>query len=304
VLVAGLLDQGSLLATGRYGENKKRWASDEDVVRRIEAALPSGASVFELPYVPFPEGPRTRGVDGYDALRPYLHSRALRWSSPTMRDRGADGWVRDVANREPKQMIEALARAGFGGILLDREGYEDHGAALEAAFGGALSASPTVSADGRLAFFDLTGHGESPAGGVSPEEVARRRYLAAHPLAWSWDDGCYGLEHDASRTFRWCASAGEIHVDNDAPFARRVSVSAMLYAARPPARLTLAGELASGDLELPTQLVRVVDVPPGRHAIRFTCDGRPADAPTDPRTMVWQVASFTFDEEGSGPPPP
>jgi hypothetical protein len=71
-----------------------------------------------------------------------------------------------------------------------------------------------------------------------------------------------------------------------------------LSAARPPARLDVAGDLLSTSIDLtgPFAFDREIEIPPGTHVIRFACDGKPADAPLDPRTLVWQVANFTFDE--------
>jgi hypothetical protein len=40
----------------------------------------------------------------------------------------------------------------------------------------------------------------------------------------------------------------------------------------------------------------VLELPPGHHVLRFSSDGRPADAPHDPREMVWRFESFAFEE--------
>jgi phosphoglycerol transferase len=163
VLAVGLLDQTSPRMIRAYAATKRAYASDGELVRRIEAAVPSGTMVFELPYVSFPESGPVNDVGGYDQLRPYLQARSLRWSFPTMRGRAGDVWAADVAKLEPSQMIATLTSAGFGGLLVDRSGYADQGAALEAALTAALGVDPMVSVDRRESFFPLRASGGARA---------------------------------------------------------------------------------------------------------------------------------------------
>jgi len=298
VLVLGLLDQTSLWAARPYEGTKTTYASDEDLVRRIEASVPGGTSVFQLPYVAFPEAPSLNRMGGYDAVRPYLHSHALRWSFPAMYGREGDNWVRSVSPLEPARLVENVANAGFGGILVDRDGYVGDGLSMQAVLRAVLEVEPLVSADGRLAFFSLREYVRRTHTGQSPGEVAFKQFLMFHPLAWDWDKGCYGLEHDLDRTFRWCAAKGEIEVDNDTAVKRTVALRMTVVAAQPPARVKLEGDLLSAAVDLAgvVSFTRQIDVPTGHHVIKFDCDGRRADAPTDPRTMVWRVEEFSFEE--------
>ena len=63
------------------------WRNDEAFVRAIDARLPEGALVFQLPYVPFPETPPVNRMFDYDELRGYLHSDDLRWSYGAVKGR-------------------------------------------------------------------------------------------------------------------------------------------------------------------------------------------------------------------------
>jgi phosphoglycerol transferase len=298
ILPLGLLDQTTPWAVRPYAATKTTYASDADLVRRIEASVPAGTSVFELPYVPFPEAVPLNRMGGYDGLRPYLHSHTLGWSFPTMLGREGDNWVRGVSQLEPTRIVENVANAGFGGILVDRDGYVGDGLSMQAVLRAALDVEPLVSADGRLAFFSLGEYVRRTHTGQSPGEIAFKQFLLLHPLAWSWDGGCYGVEHDLDRTFRWCGAKGEIVVDNDTALKRTVSLHMTLVAAQSPAHVKLGGDLLSADVDLGgiVSLARKVDVPAGRHVITFDCDGRRADAPGDPRTMIWRVENFAFDE--------
>ncbi len=53
------------------------------------------------------------------------------------------------------EALDALTAVGFTGLMIDRAGYEDHGAAIEAEYTSTLGQQPRVSRDGRLLFYDL-----------------------------------------------------------------------------------------------------------------------------------------------------
>jgi phosphoglycerol transferase len=233
VLAIGLLDQVSPRAVRPYAANKRVYESDAQLVHGIEATLMPGAAVFELPYMDFPEPPPRVRMGGYEPLRPYLHSQALRWSYPAMRGRPGDTWARDLSEREPRRMVDSLIEAGFGGILIDRDGYGDRACVLEAAFRAALGSDPLVSQDNRLAFFSLSRckgrvceacgapdqpccpggecgggflcrHGRCECGGLeSGESLATRRAITSC-------DGRFALtmEGDGNLVLRGCSCTG------------------------------------------------------------------------------------------------
>jgi len=166
----GLLDQTSSLAVRDYAGVERVFASDAAFVRRIEAVVPSGAALFQLPASTFPEPPSVNRMAGYAPFRPLLHARTTRWSYPAMRGRATATWVADVAARPPARMLEAVSDAGFEGVVIDRDGYADGGAALASGFRELLGGEPLPSSDGRLRFFSLT-------------EYSRRRRARESPAA-------------------------------------------------------------------------------------------------------------------------
>jgi phosphoglycerol transferase len=169
VLLLGLLDQGSVFATRPYEATKSAFASDEEIVRRIEASVP-GAAIFQLPYMAFPETPAVHEMQPYDPIRPYLHSRTLRWSYPAMRGRPADRWLRAVSDLPAARLLAAVSANGFAGVLIDRAGYEDRATAVEASLRTALGA-PLVSENGRLAFYSLAGYRPPPQAQGPPGSI-------------------------------------------------------------------------------------------------------------------------------------
>jgi len=294
VVVLGLFDQTTPAAVREYARQREAFLSDRAFVQEIEKLVAPGDIVFQLPHIDFPEGVRRAGLDSNDLLRPYLHSSTLRWSLPTMVGRSSDAVIRDTSERRPDLMLETLAKVGYGGILILRDGYTDFGAAVESGLQSLLGAAPISSPNGRLAFFSLADYRRRAPPKLSSAEIISLLY----PLGITFDKGFFGLEHDDVADFHWCQGQGEIIVDNDTPFARRAQLRATLMAARPPAALTISGDLLSEhfDLGTPVRLARTIEIPPGRHIMRFDGQGQPAIAPDDHRTLIWRVFGFALDD--------
>jgi phosphoglycerol transferase len=142
----------------QYTQLAQDYRADETFIRQIEAAVPPGSMIFQLPYVDYVEHPPIHQMFSYDMLRPYLHSRDLRWSYGAMKGRGCAYWQKNVAGNPTDQMLRDLGVAGFAGIYIDRAALTDHGDHLERGLLSLLSVQPLVSENGRFAFFDLAEH--------------------------------------------------------------------------------------------------------------------------------------------------
>jgi hypothetical protein len=216
-----------------------------------------------------------------------------------MRGRFDDLWNRKVSAEEPERLVARLADAGFEGILIHRAGYADYGAQIEAALGRILELDPKASADGRLSFFSLAAYERGHASD-SAEERDRRRDEALHPVLARWGAGFSHPETGPQGSFRWCAANGEIDLKNGGLADRWASFSMKAVAARPPALLRVEGDLLSERIELPSEgtlFTRRLRVPPGYHVIQFHCDGERADAPLDPRSLVWRADNPVLEGE-------
>ena len=98
--------------------------SDRKFARRMERELPAGAMVFQLPVVKHPEDHTiTNPALAYSHFRPYLFTKALRYSHGTDKGRQTNAWQDVVAALPPAEMIKALERYGFAAIYIDRIGY-------------------------------------------------------------------------------------------------------------------------------------------------------------------------------------
>jgi phosphoglycerol transferase len=190
VLLFGVWDQTSDSYIPPYRATARQWRSDEHLVRAIEARLPRGASVFELPYVPFPEGyPETAVSDQvatyatkYEPLRGYLHSRELRWSYGAVKGRAAD-WPSALAGQPLPYTLAAAGAAGFTGLWVDPAGFEPAKARrLRSALRAILQETGLSSPDGDLWFFDLRPYLTRLARRHTVAEAALLRERSLRPL--------------------------------------------------------------------------------------------------------------------------
>lgn len=138
-----------------YTRIAKDWACDAGFVSKIEAAVPAGAMVYQIPYVQYPEGPLVHNHGAYPALRFYLHSNSLRWSAGAMHGREGADWQEKTAALPLDDQLAVVAEAGFQGIQVARRGYADGGKEVEEQLRARLRVEPIVSDDEQDSFFPL-----------------------------------------------------------------------------------------------------------------------------------------------------
>lgn len=303
VLVAALLDQTSRDYVPQYSQIKAEYQIDEEFVRNIESSVASqqGRSmIYQLPYVPFPEHPRTQKMVDYDHLRGYLHAQKLRWSYGTMKKREGDLWQRQIAVLPVEQMVEVLGFSGFAGVYLDRHGYEDNGASLEAQIARALQTTPVVSRNDRLVFFSATDYNARLRQKYSDGEWQLKQDRALHPVMLDWLGGFSGLESAPGKTWRWCSSNGELHIHNTSPRPRNVTVEMYLVTGHEQfASLRISGLGISDQLQVnstPHFYSKTLQIPPGKSVLNFTSDAQRVNAPLDPRYLVFRIEDFKLTE--------
>ena len=90
VLAVGVADQTSSADVPDYKALERAWDSDDVFMHGIQRDLGSGAAVFQLPYVFFPEAGTIVGTGPYDQVRGWLHADSLRWSWGSVRGRDGD----------------------------------------------------------------------------------------------------------------------------------------------------------------------------------------------------------------------
>ncbi len=132
VVGLGLLDQ--LPRDDREGERRAEIAaavaSDQAFGAALEAALPRGSMVFQLPVLPFPEPVPIERLSDYEHFRPYLVTEHLRFSYGVAKFRPRARWQVELEDREPLAIVRRLERAGFAALYLNRKGFSDGGERL------------------------------------------------------------------------------------------------------------------------------------------------------------------------------
>jgi phosphoglycerol transferase len=292
-----LADQVSPRMLPDYERVATQFASDEAFVREIEVRMPRGAQIFQLPFMPFPEGwPASSRMRDYDLLRGYLHSDHLRWSYGTVRGREANAWLRQTAAKPADQLLETLIWAGFSGVYIDRYGFDEGGEWVERGLYAVLQEPPVESPDRRLAFYDLTRYRASVERDTPRGEWAAKREAALHPPLTVWRDGFYDLEGTSDHTWRWARSTAWMELVNGQTRARDVRLD-MTLVGNDGGNVTIQTRLLREPIRVSVtrngqKVDRMLVLPPGRHRVQFSSDAPPVYPPDDFRDLVFSVQNF------------
>jgi phosphoglycerol transferase len=301
LVVFGIWDQTTRGNVPPYAALKQVYEQDRAFVKRIEAVLPPGSQVYQFPYVPYPEAGFVHHLFDYDLLRPYLHSHHLRWSYGGMKGRDGDRWHRWLAAKPLEEILEVLALTDFAGVTVDRAGYPDGGQALEADLACLLQVEPVVSDNGRFVFFSMNAFVSSLRAACTESEWTKRQERARYPVTVSWDAGFHEMEGAGEQSWRWCGREGRLILANLRSVPVTITLSMTLRGHSEQAgRLRLTGDLLTDEVPIgPTDRLwqRRLTLPPGRHAVWFTCDGPRIESPGDPRELVFAVQDFVCREE-------
>jgi phosphoglycerol transferase len=301
ILILGLLDQTSRGFVPDYEAIRSDTAADATYFGRIEATLAPGSQVFQLPLARFPEAMPPGLVAPYDGLRPYLHTRTIRWSYGAMKGRYASEWQENVTAKPSGAMVRTLAFAGFSGLLVDRAGYADWGKAIVAELSGLLTMKPLESRDARYTFFDMTQYVGELRRSVGPEAWVSEREIALSPIVASFGGGFYPREGDVREAGPlWSGGRGQIHLFNPAARARTVTLSFTL-ATRPdsPAPIRIDGPDGSEVCRVDAKghpFRSKLTVPPGGITLRLSHHGRLSLRSGDPGPIAFQLDHFELEE--------
>ncbi len=298
-LIGGTWDQTSTWYIPTYAANKAEFVNDDVFVKRVEASIPAGSMIFQLPYIQFPEVPRVERMYDYDHLRGYVHSKNLRWSFGTIKNRDTDRAQERVASLPPEQLVQELAFGGFTGLYLDRLGYPDQGVAMEAEFSKILQAQPLSSPNGRLLFYNLSDYAKSLRAKYSESEWEVRKELSFHPVLLDWGQGFFKLESRPGKTWRWASNDGELHIRNTSRLPRTIKIETAFATGHPELNDFFISGSISDQLkvsEIPVPYSRTITVPPGESVIHFRSTAKRVDAPADSRFIVFRLEDFKMTE--------
>ncbi len=298
VVVAGaaLWDGTSPSNRPNYEAITKQWNDDQRFVDQIDASLPKGGQVLQLPMQPFPEAGGIVQMGDYEHLVGYVHSGGLSWSYGAMKGRPED-WTAAALTLPTRQLLYGAAAAGFNGLWIDRAGYEDKGAALERAIQGAtgLREPTAVSSDGRRVFYNL----EPLAGHIqaSLPEADRAELAAAltTPVESEYGEGFYGPEKDAETDWRWATNDAIMTISNGTGRVQQVRWTAGLRSAvGSRTTITVDGKVVQeATFETPESEPKVnlkLAVPARGIVVRFRTEGPNLGPPSgDPRALFLKL---------------
>ena len=106
--------------------------SDHALAQQLEARLPKGAMIFQLPVMDFPEAPAP-GMPSYDHFRLYLHSEHLRFSFGAVKGRPWLQWTKNLGSSFT-EVVHNIENYGFAAVYVNRNGFEDKGAGILQSF--------------------------------------------------------------------------------------------------------------------------------------------------------------------------
>jgi len=122
----GVLDQVPRGPTpAEKAEIVRAVTGDREFARTLEAALPAGAMVFQLPVVGFPEVVPPHQLADYELFRPFLHTENLRFSYGAAKFRSRSRWQHEVENLPAPALVRRLESYGFAALYINRKGYPD-----------------------------------------------------------------------------------------------------------------------------------------------------------------------------------
>jgi hypothetical protein len=286
VLVLGAVDETSSYFVPNYEKDAREWRSDATFVRQIETRMPRGAAIFELPYVPFPEGygsistsisaPNTTFDTTYELGRGYIHSKSLRWSYGAMKGRAAD-WQGQLAAKPLYLSLAAAAEDGFQGLWVDPHGYATKlRKRLAPLLEKLLGVAPLFSPAHDLLFFDLRPFASGLQRRHTAAQLAALRFATLYPLRTA------------------CETSERLELINPSDSTRTATLSMELSAgAEAPSKLLVhypGGAVrevtpAGPALALQAQL----SLQPGTSAVSFSAPGIPVKPAA-------RVGGFTVDD--------
>jgi phosphoglycerol transferase len=304
----GLLDQTHRRMLPGPAKYRADYECDRDFVAQLEASVPPGSAILQMPNCPYPNYIfRFDGHDfnGHEHIRPQIHSKTLRWSYGAMPGHRGYLWNRRLEEMPLEQQCIVLADAGFQGICINKYGYADIGTAALNEMRELLGPPTLRSSDDRLHYFDLRSFATNLLPPASEAERIRRRDLALNPVLIYWSSGFFEeqLHPKTMEPYRWSKRSAQCTVDNSArePQTVRLRWTAAVPESRSDCTLAIHSDLFSETLNVgrvPAPFERIVVVPPGRHRVRFDCDGpvQPLWQAPEKRGIVFRISHFHCED--------
>lgn len=154
-LFIGLFNQSTKSESIRPRVKKisKLYKEDQAFFQQVEQIFSKGNMIFQLPYIPFPEGisipmASHKPFNGefhktsYEHFKAALHTHSLKWSFGAIKGRQVAFWQAQTSQLPTSDMVKELVKNGFAGLYIDRRGYIDSGKQIESELSQILDITP------------------------------------------------------------------------------------------------------------------------------------------------------------------
>lgn len=182
----------------------------EQYANALNAAIPGGCAMLQLPYQPYPEIPKLHELPGSDPFLPALTNPGKTWSFGAMKGTLGSEWQRVLASDIDKSAVSDLVAGGFCGIHVDRRGLTpDEDVKLGKRLSALLGAPVTTGHGGDWAAYALPRAAPDKVVDVrNPAELPDRLATFFYPptIAPHEGDVTVGARNDAFGTW-WRAKA-------------------------------------------------------------------------------------------------
>jgi len=288
ILLVGVYDQTSPQMVPDYAGATASWDNDAAYFAQVENRLGEGASVFTLPYAPFPENPPIVKMADYSHLRGYLHS-DLRWSYGGVKGEESE-WQPIALQDGIAAALPKLVVAGFDAIYVQRLGYADAGAKVESEITATIGPhAPLVNVDGTLALYDLRSYAKSLE--LSGTRLPSRESVL-YPVKVTYGGGFYPEESAGTAHWRWARGSAEMNLINSSSKPAKGTLRGLVRVADNAASIMIRiGEHETrlrpvnglAQLSIPTTLA------PGITPVQITTDSAATQSTGDTRDLRQQL---------------
>ena len=253
VVMVGLLDQVPTSAVPDTSALAARLDATRALVHDLEARLPQGSAVFQLPVMPFPGFGSQYTLDTQYPLVPYLvGGNDLRWSFGGVRGTPAATWQENWAQLPSAPMIRGLALAGYDAVVVDGRGELDGGAALRHTLDQLVGPARDRTPDGTQSWYDLRPLQTALATDAAPGQVAHARGLLLNSAFAVIRNNQPPSSPPSPGIPQWFEHASRIELHNPLSTRRRIVLHLVTSAAM-PSTLRISGNGSTWTVPLTTR---------------------------------------------------
>jgi phosphoglycerol transferase len=284
-LTVQVVDSVPRAAVNTHSQISASWNELRTFTNSLIRSYGTGATIFQLPIIPFPENPPVGQMTDYEHLKPYLVQPKMFFSYGGVKGRSVP-WA-DRLSPDPRRQIEEIAVIGFDALWIDRFGWQGENL-YEMVLSEDFGLSPLVDRTKRYAVYDLRG--------IQTTLSTREKARILSPVVFRFGDGFGPEETDGATTWRWAGRAGRIVLTNLArsTVSIRLSVNIEL---RQEASLLLPNQCKISASE--QSLVRIVNcrlrVSPAGATLKVATTA-PLYVDDDPRDLRFRVTKIEIEQ--------